>query len=129
MKTVDITFKKAEVTNFQPREGTVEFRVVFNDGKDKAVQRNCVIADPDVLAKDVLSEIRKKEKEMHRTLNLDDDPLASTVLIRIKGDEESIEETLTKFLSSIRERIKSAKLSRVSYYDMERKVKGFSVNF
>ena len=128
MHAVDVTFKRAEVTNFDARTGAVEFRIIVNDGKDKAIVRNQVIDNAGVLANEVFQEVRKKMKELHSSTSFDDGPLAGVTMVRIKGDEEVLIERLSKFLASIREKMKNSASKRLSYYDLERQVKGLKTD-
>lgn len=128
MKPVDVMLKRAEVLNFDGRTGVVEFRVIINDGKDKAIQRSQAIEDCTALANDIFQEVRKKMKALHSTLNLDDDPLASIVMVRIAGDEEVIIERLAKFFATVKEKMRNAKMKKLSYFDMERQIKGLSTD-
>ncbi|MBI4450608.1 hypothetical protein HY642_01415 [Candidatus Woesearchaeota archaeon] len=129
MQTIPVVFKNAEVLNYNPRDDMVEFRVVINDGKDKAVVRRCKIADPEQLAAEVLNEVRTKLKEAHRHFTLDDDPLAGVVNVKFEQEIDEVESSLAKFLASVHNSVRSAKLSKLSYLDMERKVKGLKAEF
>jgi hypothetical protein len=133
MRTVNINFKKIEVTNFMSREGVVDFRVIVNTGgdTDKALMKSCVIDNPDQLTKEVISEIRQKAKAMGSSglvREIGDGPLGGVVILRVQNDEEELAEKMARFFGSVRERIRSAKLARLSYFDMERKVKGMSAD-
>lgn len=128
MKAVDVVLKRAEVLKFDARTGAVEFRIVINDGKDKAIQRSQIIEDSEALAKNVFQEIRTKMKELHKSSSLEDEPLATITLVRISGDEEVLIERLTKFFGSIREKMKNAKMKKMSYYDIERSITGLKTD-
>ncbi|MEK6849528.1 MAG: hypothetical protein AABY01_03075 [Nanoarchaeota archaeon] len=128
MKAVDVTLKRAEVLKFDARTGEVEFRIIINDGKDKAIQRSQIIEDSEQLAKDMFQEIRKKMKELHKSSSLEDGPLETITMVRIQGDEEVLIERLTKFFGSIREKMKNAKMKKLSYYDIERSIGGLKTD-
>jgi hypothetical protein len=128
MKPVDVVLKQAEVMNFDPKTGIVEFRIVVNDGKDKAIVRSEKIDDCAELANDLFQDVRKKMKSIHKSISLDDDPLASIVLVRIQGDEELLIERLSKFFASIKEKMRNANMRKLSYYDMERQIKGLKTD-
>lgn len=128
MKAVDVVLKRAEVLKFDARTGSVEFRIIINDGKDKAIQRSQIIEDSEALAKNVFQEIRTKMKELHKSSSLDDEPLATVTMVRIQGDEEVLIERLTKFFGSIREKMKNAKMKKLSYYDIERSITGLKTD-
>lgn len=129
MKTVDVAFKRMEVANFDPRQEVVEYRIIFNDGKDRGIQKNGKIEDPQQEATALIKEIREKLKALHNERSLDDDPLANIVMVRSKQDDEELLEKIARFLNSVKERIRVAKLSKLSYADMEKKVKGMTTEF
>ncbi len=129
MKAVDVDFKKVDVVDYYSQLDQVKVRVLFNDGKDKALVKQFSITDPGKQASEVLSEIRAKLKEQHKVSTLDDHPLAGALVLRIKQEEGLVEEKLAKFLASVRERIRSAKLSKLSYHDIEKKINGMVTNF
>ena|ERR1041385_1622836 len=127
MKPVDIVFKKIEVTEYYSQLDQVKVRVLFNDGKDKAIVKQLTIKDPTAHIAEWLSEIRTKIKAQHQEHSLDDDPLAGAVILRFKQETDVLEEKMARFLGQVNERIRSGKLSKLSYYDMEKKIAGFSV--
>ena len=128
MKAVDVVLKRAEVLKFDAKSGIVDFRIIVNDGKDKAIQRSQLIDDSEELSKEVFQEIRKKMKDLHRSSSLEDEPLATITMVRIQGDEEVLIERLTKFFGSIREKVRNAKMKRLSYYDTERAITGLKTD-
>ncbi len=129
MKAVDVDFKKVDVVDYYSQLDQVKVRVVFSDGKEKALVKQFSITDPSKQAADLLSEIRTKLKEQHKESSLDDHPLAGALILRVKPEEDVLFEKMAKFLASVRERIRSAKLSKLSYFDTEKKIKGMVSNF
>ncbi len=129
MKAVDIDFKKVDIVDYYSQLDQVKVRVVFSDGKEKALVKQFSITDPGKQAADLLSEIRTKLKEQHKESSLDDHPLASVLVLRIKQEEDLVHEKMAKFLASVRERIRSAKLAKLSYHDIEKKINGMVTNF
>ncbi|HSU72935.1 MAG TPA: hypothetical protein VLJ21_03745 [Candidatus Binatia bacterium] len=128
MKPVDVLFKRAEVLAFDAKTGIVEYRVIINDGKDKAIQRQDKIDDCGKLANDIFTEVRTKMKELHKSNNFDDGPLANVVMVRIAGDEEVLIERLFKFFASIKEKLRNASMRKLSYYDTERQIVGLKTD-
>jgi hypothetical protein len=129
MKSVDVDFKKFDVVDYYSQLDQVKVRVVFSDGKEKALVKQFSITDPSKQAADLLSEIRAKLKEQHKESSLDDHPLANVLVLRIKQEEDLVHEKMAKFLASVRERIRSAKLAKLSYHDIEKKINGMVTNF
>jgi len=52
--------------------------------------------------------------------------LAGHLILRFRQEEDALQNKITRFLAQVREGIRSAKLANMSYYDTEKKVKGFS---
>jgi hypothetical protein len=128
MKPVDVVFKRAEVMGFDAKTGIVSYRIIINDGKDKAIQRSEKIDDCAEIAQEIFTEVRTKMKELHKTNNFDDSPLSNIVMIRIAGDEELLVERLSKFLGSIKEKMRNASMRKLSYIDTERQIIGLKTD-
>jgi len=128
MKPIDVNFKKIEITDYYSQLDQVKVRILFNDGKDKAIEKQLTITEPTAHVTEWISEIRQKLKSSHSEFTLDDHPLAGVTLLRFKQEEDILMERMAKFLAQAKERIRSAKLAKLSYYDMEKKIKGFALN-
>ncbi len=129
MKAVDVDFRKIDVVDYYSQLDQVKVRILFEDGKEKALVKQFSVTDPSKQASDMLSEIKSKLKEQHKVFSLDDHPLANVLVLRFKQEEDILHERIAKFLAQVRERIRSGRLSNLSYLDMEKKVTGFSANF
>jgi len=129
MKAVDVDFKKIDVVDYYSQLDQVKVRILFSDGKEKALVRQFSITDPSKQAGEMISEIRTKLKEQHKEHTLDDHPLAGALILRFKQDEEALFEKMARFLAQTREKIRSGRLAKLSYIDMEKKVKGFTASF
>ncbi|MEM3154060.1 MAG: hypothetical protein QW165_00640 [Candidatus Woesearchaeota archaeon] len=129
MKVVDVDFKKIDIVDYYSQLDQVKIRVLFNDGKEKALVRQMSITDPGKQALEIISEIRTKLKEQHREHSLDDHPLAGALILRFRQEEEQVHEKTARFLAQAREKIRSGKLAKLSYADLEKKVVGFSYSF
>ncbi|HLF54858.1 MAG TPA: hypothetical protein VI612_04005 [Candidatus Nanoarchaeia archaeon] len=126
MKTVDVAFKKIEIMDYYSQLDQVQVRILFNDGTDKGLMKQITITEPAKHVEEWMQEIRTKLKEAHKQNTLEDHPLADVVLLRYKQEQDVLQEKMTKFLAQARERIRSGKMSKLSYYDMEKKIKGFT---
>ena len=129
MKHIDLDFKKADILDYYAQLDQIKLRILFSDGTEKALVRQFSIVDPSKHVADLLKELKSKLKEAHSVKTLDDSPLAGHLILRFKQDPDMVEERLAKFLATIRERIRSGKMSKLSYFDIERKVVGSCVNF
>lgn len=128
MKPIDVDFKKIEITDYYSQLDQVKVRILFNDGTDKAIEKQLTITEPGKHVQEWISEIRQNLKSSHSEFTLDDHPLAGITLLRFKQEEDILMERMAKFLAQTKERIRSAKLAKLSYYDMEKKVKGFALH-
>lgn len=129
MKAVDVSFKKIDVLDFYSQLDQVKVRVLINDGQDKQLIKQISIADPSKHAMEFFSEIKSKIKEAHSERTLDDHPLAGALIIRCQQEEDVVLEKMAKFLGMVRERIRSGKLSKLSYFDLEKKIVGMKSEF
>jgi len=129
MKAVDVDFKKADVVDYYSQLDQIKVRVLFDDGKEKALIRQFSITDPSRQASELISEIRIKLKEQHKPSSLEDHPLANVLVLRFRQEEDLLHDRLAKFLAQARERIRSGRLSNLSYLDLSKKIVGFSVKF
>ncbi len=129
MKAVDVDFKKIDIVDYYSQLDQVKVRVLFSDGKEKALIRQISITDPGKQALEMISEIRAKLKEQHKEHTLEDHPLAGALILRFKQEEGIVHERLAKFLAQTREKIRSGKLAKLSYIDLEKKVVGFTSSF
>ena len=129
MKTIPLTFKKIEVTDYYPQMEEFKIRIVLNDGEDKAFEKQEDITDASRQVDSWFKEIREKLKKKHSSLDLDDHPLAGQVLIRYTQEEDKIMDQMARFLNRIKETIRTSKMNRDSYYDMQMKIKNKKVEF
>ncbi len=128
MNTVDVTLKRVEITSFDARAKSVGFRLILNDGKDKAMQRQETVNDPKALASELFQDVRKKMKELHRSNSIEDGPLEGVTMVRIQGDEELLIERIGKFFSVVKEKVRNGQMRKLSYYDMERQIIGLKTD-
>lgn len=145
MKAVDVDFKKIDIVDYYSQLDQVKVRVLFSDacvddsqgklgnkvavGREKALIRQFSITDPGSQALEMISEIRTKLKALHKEHTLDDHPLAGALILRFKQEEGLVHERMSKFLAQTRERIRSGKMAKLSYLDLEKKVVGFTSTF
>lgn len=129
MRTIPITFKKLEVLDFDPQTDHYKIRMLLNDGTDKAMERYSKLEDPAGQLQEWLKELRNKLREKHSKLSLEDHPLANQTVFKYTQEEDVIIEKMTKFLMRIKEKVRSSKQSRESYWDMQMKVKNQKVEF
>ena len=123
MKSVEITFKKITVADYYPQLDQVKIHIHFSDGADKAIEKQIKITEPAKHVQEWLAEIRTKVKQRHQEMTLEDHPLAGTIVLNFKQDVDVLEEKMSRFLAQVKERIHAGKMSKLSYYDMEKKMR------
>ncbi|HLC33058.1 MAG TPA: hypothetical protein VJJ82_04480 [Candidatus Nanoarchaeia archaeon] len=124
MKPIELTFKKIEVLEYYAQLEQVKVRVLFNDGSDKGIEKQLTITDSGKHIAEWMAEIRTKVKQKHQEKTLDDHPLAGAVVLNFTQETDVIEEKMARFLAQVKERIHAGKMARLSYYDMEKKIRG-----
>lgn len=132
MIKVPLTFKKMEIVDYDPQLDLVKVRILFHDGragKDKAFVKQIKIEDPAAHIAGWAKELRSLLREQHAKVALDDHPLAGHVVFTYTQEEDKVFERMTKFLMHMRERIRSSRLARESYYDLQLKIKDQKVVF
>lgn len=123
MQRVDVKLVSAEVAAYNARDEHLEVRILLNaNGKDKALIKQLRLQEPAQQAEEILKEIREKVKKTPASDRFitQNDILEGIVHVRWLQDEELLHERLTKFLASLRERMRLAHGKRMSYYDIER---------
>ncbi len=123
MKAVEIVFKKIEVTDYYPQLDQVKIHVHFSDGSEKAIEKQIKITDPAQHVQEWIAEIRTKVKQRHQERTLEDHPLAGAIVLNFKQDVDVLQERMARFLAQVKERIHAGKMAKLSYYDLEKKIK------
>ncbi len=126
MKAVDVDFKKIDIVDYYSQLDQVKVRILFDDGQQQVLIKQISITDPAKQAVELINEIRTTLRNKHKSASLDDHPLANALVLRFRQEEDVLFGRVAKFLATARERIRSGRLSNLSYYDMEKKINGFS---
>lgn len=126
MKVVDLSVNQISVLRFDPRREMVEFSLEYNDGQPREIRQMTRIGDPELMASKVLKRIREGVKQSFSP-EFDDSPLAGIVSIRFRNDIDEMQDRLTNFFRTIVNGIRSSKMAKMSYGDMERKITGIKV--
>lgn len=128
MKRVDAKFVRAEITNYAPRENKVEIRIVVDDGKLRTFSKQLSIKEPSSQAEHLLLAVRKGLKTEHESsMDVDsNDPLSGNVHVKWLQDEDRIQEKLARFLSEVKERMRTAMRQQASYYAVRQKLLGLN---
>lgn len=129
MKKVDVAFKRLDVVDYFPQLDEIKVKLLFDDGQEQTSVKQFSITDPQAQAREWFGEVRALLKKRHQPDSLDDDPLANVLVLRFKQEEDVLQDKLARFLAQAREKIRSAKLAKLSYYDLNRKMKAYQVEF
>ena len=129
MKTVDVNFKKVDVVDYYSQLDQVKIRILYDDGEEQAYVEQFSINDSEAQSRKILTDIRDSLKSKHRYEDSDDHPLSGHLVLRYKQEEDIIQDKMFRFLNQVSERIRSGKLANLSYFDMSKKITGFSANF
>ncbi|MDO8740063.1 MAG: hypothetical protein Q7J54_00640 [Candidatus Woesearchaeota archaeon] len=127
MKTIDVKFKKIEICNYSPRETIMDIKITIdNNGQEKQFLKKDKIGNPGDLALYILSKMKKSIKE--KSFDDEEGPLGGIVVVRL-NDEEIIDK-MTKFLSSVKDRINNIQRDKtITYFRMAEKINGMAMNF
>ena len=130
MKIVSLEIKKIAVGKFFPREDKVELNIFFNDGSDKEIFKIVDISDSERAAEDILIDLRKMEKNIHK--NSEDKELIvdNYINIIIKNEDNLVKE-ISAFIQNIGNKINEIKQKDVAegYLDIIRELKNLKVEF
>ncbi len=128
MQQVIMSFKQLQLTKYVPQTDEITIRLIVNDGKDKQLLRTVKLEEPEKLASTIITEARRKIKELHSSSE-GDGILGSLTVLKLNQDEDNILERTTRFLSSCKERTRAAKAKRMSWYDLEKQLTGAQLDY
>lgn len=107
MIIVNVQFKNIEVVKFNIREG-VEFKICFDDGEERCINKSSLIEDSAALAEEVFLDIRKMEKRYNQQYG--GDSFDDVIIIRF-DDDEKIMQKMAGFFQKVKEKIKTIRSS------------------
>jgi hypothetical protein len=125
MLDVNVKIKGLNVLNFNPKDRTVEFEILFD--KYKTV-KTMVLENPAQIAYGLVQEIRRKIKQKNTRFN--DDVLEDNVNVMIANEEDAIQK-IYSFLNKVSDRVNAVKntTTATNYLDMVNKVKNLKLEF
>ena len=130
MKIISLEIKKIRIGKFFPKEGKLELHIFFNDGKDKEIFKIVDTSNPENAAEDVLADLRKLEKNIHK--NDEDSELSvnNYINIVVKHEDALIKE-ISQFILKAKNKIDQikAKTKAEGYLDMIRELKNMKIEF
>ena len=130
MKIISLEIKKIRIGKFFPKEDKVELEVFFNDGNDKEIFKIVETSDSKNAAEGILADLRKMEKNIHKSDENKELIVENYVNIVIKNEDYIIQET-SEFIQKIKNKIDEIKQKDVAegYLDIIRELKNLKVEF
>ena len=130
MKIISLEIKKIEVGKFFPKEDKVELDIFFDDGSDKEIFKIVDASDAVSAAEDILMDLRKLEKNIHRNSENKELIVENYVNIIIK-DEDNLVKEISGFIQKVKNKIDEIKQKDVAegYLDIIRELKNLKVEF
>ena len=130
MKIISLEIKKIRIGKFFPKEDKVELEVFFNDGNDKEIFKIVETSDSENAAEGILADLRKMEKNIHKSDENKELIVENYVNIVIKNEDYIITET-SEFIQKIKNKIDEIKQKDVAegYLDIIRELKNLKVEF
>ena len=130
MKIISLEIKKMSIGKFFPRESKVELDIFFNDGSDKEIFQIVDSSDAEGSAEAVLADLRKMEKNIHRSSQNEEPIVENFVNIVVKNEGKAIKE-IAKFIQKIEARMEEIKSKNAAegYLERIRQLKSLKIDF
>ena len=130
MKIISLEIKKIEVGKFFPKEDKVELDIFFDDGSDKEIFKIVDASDAVSAAEDILMDLRKLEKNIHKNNENKELIVENYVNIIIK-DEDNLVKEISGFIQKVKNKIDEIKQKDVAegYLDIIRELKNLKIDF
>jgi len=112
MHKITVVLQKIRVTRFFAKSTHAELTINFNDGQDKEIVKTTEIKLPEILAANILTEIRRIVRNAFQ--RFDGEQLYDKdIKISVENDKE-VKKALTKFLSRLETNIRNVKNAKVA---------------
>jgi len=130
MKIVSLEIKKIGIGKFFPREDKVELDIFFNDGNEKEIFKIVDISDPTRATEDILMDLRKMEKNIHKN-NEDKELIFDNYVNIVIKNEDSLIKEISLFIQNVGNKINEIKQKDVAegYLDVIRELRNLKVEF
>lgn len=130
MKIISLEIKKVSIGKFFPKENKVELDILFNDGDDKEIFKTVDVSDAEGSAEAILAELRKMERNIHKSGEADRLIVDNLINIVVKNENETIKE-IAMFIQKIGIKIEEIKSKNAAegYLDKIRQLKSLKVEF
>ena len=130
MKIVGLEIKKITTGKFFPKENRVELDIIFNDGTDKEIFKIVDTSDPENAAEGILMDLRKLEKNIHKSSENEESVADNFINIVVKEEDRLIKE-IPHFIQKVKNQIDKIKSKNIAegYLDMIRELKSLKIEF
>ena len=129
MKIVGLEIKKITIGKFFPKEDKVELDITFNDGTDKEIFKIVDTSDPKNAAEGILMDLRKLEKNIHKTTG-QESVVDNFVNIVVKEEDRLVNE-IPQFIQKVKNQMDKIKSKNIAegYLDIIRELKNLKIEF
>src|SRR3989338_1641340 len=129
MKIIGLEIKKITIGKFFPKEDKVELDITFNDGTDKEIFKIIDASDPKNAAEVILIDLRKLEKNIHKTTG-QESVVDNFVNIVVKEEDRLVNE-IPQFIQKVKNHMDKIKSKNVAegYLDVVRELKSLKIEF
>lgn len=130
MKIISLEIKKIGVGKFFPKRDKVELQIFFNDGNDKEIFKIVDAANAVNAAEDILMDLRKMEKNIHKNNENKENIVDNYVNIVVKDEDQLVQE-IAGFILDVKKKIDEIKQKDVAegYLDIIRELKNLEIEF
>ena len=129
MKIIGLEIKKITIGKFFPKEDKVELNIIFNDGTEKEIFKIIDASDPKNAAEVILMDLRKLEKNIHKTTG-QESVVDNFVNIVVKEEDRLVNE-IPQFIQKVKKHMDKIKSKNVAegYLDVVRELKSLKIEF
>ena len=129
MNIVGLEIKKITIGKFFPKEDKVELDITFNDGTDKEIFKIVDTSDPKNAAEGILMDLRKLEKNIHKTTG-QESVVDNFVNIVVKEEDRLVNE-IPQFIQKVKNQMDKIKSKNIAegYLDIIRELKNLKIEF
>ncbi len=129
MKTIDVSFVKASIAAYDPLNDSYTLHFIINDGGQRIFAKELKINNGISQAEQLFRDVRQRIKDGHKGSVDTDDPLGGIINVRFNSEEDAIIERLGRFLDAARDKARTMSRQRMSRFDVQRGMEGFSTDF
>ena len=112
MIIVNVKFKNIAISKFDIKKG-LEFKICFDDGEERCINKASLIEDPMELTETIFQEIRQMVKRYNQQYG--SDTFDDVVIIRFENEDTS-RQKMSNFFSKVQEELRTMRSVAPSNY-------------